>query len=313
MDDVNYEKLVEKIANSSDLQKEEIEKRVLQKQEKISGLISKEGAAQIIAAELGVSLDGEKSKINELLPGMKRVNVVGKIFNLSPVRTFTRNDQESKVVNFMIADDTSNVRVVLWDSNHIELIETKKITEGSVIEVSNASARGDEIHLGSFSDLKLSDETFEEVKTEKLFREKNIIDFSIADNAQTRAFIVQMFDPKFFNICPECKRKPNSEGDNFVCETHGKIVPERRALMNVVLDDGTETIRSVLFHEKLELLVGVLNSEEFPEEKKKEILGKEMIFSGNVRKNSFFDNLEFVVEDVKELNVDDLISNLEKN
>jgi len=55
----------------------------------LAGLISQEGAAQIVAAELGINFDNEKLKINELLPGMRKVNVVGKVINLFPVRTFT--------------------------------------------------------------------------------------------------------------------------------------------------------------------------------------------------------------------------------
>lgn len=312
MINVNYEKLVEKISRSSGLDKEEIDRRVTMKQEKISGLISKEGAAQIIAAELGIFLDSEKSKISELASGMKRVNVVGKVINLFPVRTFTRNGQESKVANLLMADETSNIKVVLWDVNHIELIETGKVAEGSVIEIINASARGNEIHLGSFSELKLSDEVLENVKTEKVFKEKNIGDFEISDNVQTRAFIVQAFKPKFFNVCPDCKRKVINEGENLVCGEHGKVVPEKRALMNIVLDDGTGTMRTVLFHEKLGDLINT-EGEEFSEEKKQEILGKEMVFSGSVRMNKFFNNLEFIVEDLKEINVDDLVLSLEKN
>ena len=85
----NYDKIVEKISKSSGLEKEEIERRIEAKRAKLAGLISKEGAAQVIAAELGISFDNEKLKINELLSGMRKVNVVGKIINLFPVRSFT--------------------------------------------------------------------------------------------------------------------------------------------------------------------------------------------------------------------------------
>jgi len=37
-----------------------------------------------------------------------------------------------------------------------------------------------------------------------------------------------------------------------------------------------------------------------------------MIFTGQVRRNKIFDNLEFFVSDVRELNVDSLIEQLEK-
>jgi ssDNA-binding replication factor A large subunit len=308
----NYEKLIERITRTSGLEKNEIEKKVSAKQEKISGLISKEGAAQIVASELGISLDSEKSKINELAPGMKRVNVIGKVINLFPVRSFTREGEERKVANLQIADETANTKVVLWDTNHINLIETGKIIDGSVIEILNASSRDNEVHLGNFSELKLSKEVFETVQTEKSFKEKNIKDFKISDEIKLRAFIVQAFEPRFFNVCSDCKKKVVNEGENFICQEHGKIVPEKRSLMNIVLDDGTESIRSVLFHEKLKDL-GILDPEKFSEEEKQKLLGKEMVFSGVVRLNKFFNNPELTIDSAKEINVDDLILKLEEN
>ncbi|MBA7657442.1 hypothetical protein ES703_65380 [subsurface metagenome] len=309
----NYEKILQRISRVSGLEKEEIERRVEAKRAKLSGLISKEGAAQVIAAELGISFDNEKLKINELLPGMRKVNVIGKVINLFPVRTFIRNEKEGKVANLVIADETSNIRVVLWDMHYIELIEKKEIVEGKVIEILNAGMRDNEIHLGSFSELKLSNEILDNVNTEKVVKEKNIVDFKTADNVDVRAFIVQVFEPRFFNVCLECKKKLIQEGGDFICAEHGKVAPEKRALINIVLDDGTETIRSVLFHERLHSLgLTELEDTEKISNQKQELLGKEMIFSGNVRINKFFNNPEFIVDEVKEINLDELVGKLEK-
>jgi len=310
----NYEKILEKIANSASLEKSEIERRVEAKRAKLSGLISKEGAAQVIAAELGISFDNEKFKIDELLPEMRKVNVVGKVITLFPVRTFTRNEQEAKVTNLVIADETSNIKVVLWDVNHIELVEKGEILEGKVIEILNASMRNNELHLGSFSELKISNEVLENVKTEKIVKEESIINFKIGHNVSVRAFIVQAFEPRFFNVCPECKKKVIQEAENFVCKEHSKIMPEKRALINIVLDDGTETIRAVLFHESLPNL-GFTQLENFEEttKQKQEIIGKEMIFFGDIRNNKFFNTPEFIIDKIKEINIDQLLGNLEQN
>jgi len=314
MNEGNYEKIIEKISKSSGLEIEEIERRIEAKRAKLAGLISKEGAAQVIAAELGISFDNEKLKINELLPGMRKANVVGKVINLSPIRNFTtKKGDEGKVVNLVLADDTSNIKVVLWDTNHIDLVEKGEIKDGSVVEIGNGSMRSNEIHLGSFSELKLSTEAFEKVITEKIVKEKNIADFKLADSIRTRAFIVQAFDPKFFHVCPECRKKAIQETEGFSCAEHGKINPDKRALINLVLDDGTETIRSVLFQDAIEGLgMGDLEDSEKLIEQRQALLGKEMLFSGDIRMNSFFNNPEFVVENVKEVNQDELIAVLEK-
>jgi hypothetical protein len=309
----NYEKLLEKIANSAGIGKEEIEEKIEAKRARLAGLISREGAAQVIAAELGISFDNEKLKINELIVGMRKVNLVGKVTKIFPVKTFNKNNREGKVANMIIADETANVKVVLWDLHHIELIENNAVAEGKVIEIINGSVRENEVHLGSFSELKASSELLEDVKTAKTFEEKNLINSCVGDNLNARAFIVQVFEPKFFNVCSECKKKVNFEEGNFVCAEHGKINPEKRALMNLILDDGTEAIRAVLFHGALQK-VGITEFEnlEMLSNQRQDLLGKEMIFFGNIRNNKFFNSSEFIVENVQDADVNQLISILEK-
>ncbi|MEK6844786.1 MAG: DUF2240 family protein [Nanoarchaeota archaeon] len=314
MKDVNYETVLEKIARASGLNKEEIREKIKAKRAKLSELISYEGAAQIVAVELGISFENEKLKINELLPGMRKVNVVGKIIDLFPVRTFKgKKGEESKVVNFVLADDTSNIKIVLWDTNHISLIEGGRVKKGSTLELNNASMRGNELHLGSFSELKISNELFDDSKivTEKVVSEKKISDFAVSENVRTRAFILQTFEPKSFNVCPECSKKATADGENFVCATHGKIVPEKRYLMTIVLDDGTETIRAVLFHENLSKIgLTELDNIERLISQREDLLGKEMVFSGQVRNNKFFNQPEFIVDKISEVNLENLIENL---
>jgi len=315
MTDGNYERIVERISKISGLSKEEIERKIEAKRAKLSGLISKEGAAQVIASELGISFENEKLKINELLPGMRKVNTVGKVINLFPVRTFTtKKGEESKVVNLWVADETSNIKVVLWDTNHIGLIETGKIAVGTTIEISNGSMRESEIHLGSFSNLKISEENLGEVKTEKLFRKKHINEFKIGESTSVRAFILQFFEPRFFSVCPECHKKVVQEGESFSCVGHGKVLPEKRSVSSIVIDDGTESIRAVLFHEAL-LKLGFSQLEDLEKfaHEKENFLGKEMLFTGNVKNNAFFNTPEFIVEDVKESVPEEVIAELEKH
>jgi len=308
----NYTKILKRISKASGLTEEEIERKVEAKIAKLSGLISKEGAAQVVSAELGINFDNEKFKIDELLPGMRKVNTIGKVIELFPVRSFERQGKQNKVVNFVIADDTSNIRIVLWDTHHIELIENGTIKEGSIVEVAGGSMRDNEIHLGSFSELKLSDESLEDVKTERIVKEKSILDFKTNDSVSVRAFIVQAFDPRFFYVCPECRKKATPEGDGYNCAEHGKVIAEKRALINFVLDDGTETVRAVLFHDKLKD-VGFtdLDNSDILSQQKQNLLGKEMIFSGNVRVNKFFNNQEFIIDNVQALDIDDLLNKLE--
>ena len=293
--DGNYERIIEKIAKLSNVPKEEIERRIEAKRAKLSGLISKEGAAQVVAAELGISFDNEKLKIEELLPGMRKVNLVAKVMSVSPVRSFkTKKGDDGKVANLFVADETANIKIVLWDTNHIALIEEGKIFENVVIEIANGSMRDNEVHLGSFSELKISNEVINDVKTGKTFREKNISELKNSDYAKVRGIVVQSYDPRFFYVCPDCRKKVNQENGGFVCAEHGNVAGEKRALFNVIIDDGTETIRAVAFHDTLPGL-GLTNLEN-PEElaqQREMLLGKELLFFGNVRANKMYNTPEF--------------------
>ncbi len=306
----NYIQLVERIASSANLGKEDIERKVEAKRAKLSGLVSKEGAAQIVAAELGINLDLEKLKISELVHGMKRANVIGKIIRIFPVRQYQKNGREGKVLNVILADESSNIKTVLWDTNHISLFENGKIKEEDVIEVSNGGIRNGELHLSSFSDIKKSKEDIKEVVRERVVLNKNLGEIKTGESGKIRAFIVQVFEPRYFEVCPECRKKV-SEG---ICKIHGNINSEKRALLNIVLDDGSSTMRAVIFGEHVYRL-GLNEEDVFSLEKfefqKNNLLGEEKLFVGNVRSNMLYNTMEFNVENIEDINADILIKELE--
>jgi hypothetical protein len=309
----NYERIIEKISKISNKEKSEIELLVETKRARLSGLISKEGAAQIVAAELGINFDNQRLKIEELLPGMKKVNVIGKIINIYPIKTFkTKKGDESKVVNLILADETSNIKVVLWDTKEIALIESGELIQGRSIEIINGTMRDNEIHLGSFSEIKILDLDLQNVKTDKNFKESKISDLKKGESVKIRAFITQCFDIKFFYVCSSCGKKVNQEGNSFLCQEHGKVSAEKRALVSLVLDDGTDSIRAVVFQENLEKLgFNILENQENLINNRQSILGKEFFFFGSVRENKLFNNLEMNIENIEEIDLDNLIKELE--
>ncbi len=311
MVDGNYQQLIELISESSGTSIDEIERKIQAKQAKLSGLISKGGAAQIVAAELGINFDERKIKIAQIVSGMKKINLVGKIINLFPIREYNKNGRSGRIGSFILADDTSNIRAVLWDENHIDLIAKGEIIENGVIEITNATIRNGELHLTSFSEIKNSNQALEKVVTERKIVNKKILEFNTNDNVSTRAFVVNIFEPRFFEVCPECGKKVSELGE---CQVHGKVIPEKRVLLNFVIDDGSDSIRAVMFSELVEKLIGKeeLGNPEMFAVKKNTFLGKELIISGQIRKNRMFNNNEFIVDNVGDVDVDKLIEELEK-
>jgi len=306
----NYDKLLERISRSSALTKEEIERKIEAKKAKLSGLISKEGAAQIVAAELGINFAQERLKISELVEGMKRANLLGKIIKIGPIREFNKNGREGKVANLFLADETSNIRVVLWDTNHIALIEKGKIMESSIIEISNANMRNGELHLSSFADIKISNEKIDSVISEKVYVEKKLSDSRLGESIKTRATILKAFDPRYFEVCPECGKRVIDEE----CKIHGKVSPQKRALLSLILDDGSETMRGVIFGEEINSL-GLTNEEIFSLEEytkvKDKFIGEERVFTGNIKNNALYNTIEFNIETIESPDLDLLLKELE--
>lgn len=147
--DNNYLELLEFISKNSGVSVEELGRKVEAKQAKLAGLISKEGAAQIIAAELHISFDKQTIKISQVVPGMRKINLVGRIITLFPVKEYNKNGRSGRIGSFILADETSNIRTVLWDENHIDLIVKGQIFNDCVIEITNGTLRNGELHLTS--------------------------------------------------------------------------------------------------------------------------------------------------------------------
>ena len=103
----------------------------------------------------------ELRKIVDLETGLHDISIVGRIMRISNVKSFTtKKGKEGKVANLMIADDTGEMRVVLWTEN-IKML--KKIDEGDIIKINNVEIkegyRSEEAHLQNRSTIEKLDES----------------------------------------------------------------------------------------------------------------------------------------------------------
>ena len=95
------------------------------------------------------------TKIAEVTPAYKnkRVNIAGMVEEVFPVSTFERKDSSSgKVVRFVLADETGETSVVVWNEK-VDEIE-KVLKKGVKLQVVNAKVRkamsgGLEIHVNA--------------------------------------------------------------------------------------------------------------------------------------------------------------------
>ena len=312
---IPYEDVVAKIREKSGLSDSEIETKINNKLEQLSGLISKEGAAHIIANELGIKLFEQisgKIQINNILTGMRNVETVGKVTQVFEVREFMREESVGHVGSFLIGDETGTIRVVCWGDKAQAVNEIK---EGDVVKVVSAYVKENngrkEIHLNDKSKLLLNPpgETVGEVKDTSAERppvtRKSINDLTEADqNVELLGTIVQVFEPRFFEVCPQCNGRAVPRDGKFYCKKHDAVDPVYAYVFNVFLDDGTGNIRCTFFRNQADRLTGKNpeqmnvyreNPEKF-EEVKNALLGDIIKISGRVKKNEMFDRLEFLAQ-----------------
>jgi ssDNA-binding replication factor A large subunit len=298
--------LIEKIKQGSGLSEAEINNKINQKLNQLSGLISKEGAAHIIANELGIKIFEQaqgKLQIKNILAGMRSVETVGKVTQVFEARAFQTGTRSGKVGSFVLGDETSSIRIVLWGDQTDNL---SKIKPGDLVKISNAYCRENqgrkEIHLNDRSSFVINPEgeSVGEVKERTAAARKKISDLNEQnDNVELLATIVQVFDPRFYEVCPDCNKRAKQVESHFECKDHGRIAPAYSAVFNVFLDDGTGNIRAVFFKNQADRLIGkdILNFKDAPElfeAVKTELLGKIIKVIGRVTKNEMFDRLEFV-------------------
>ncbi len=331
---LSYDEIVTKISEKSSLTKEQLADKVEKKMAQLAGLVSREGAAHIIASELGIKLIEQLSgrlQVKHILNGMRDVETVGKVLQVFEERSFSVNGREGKVASLNIADETGNIRVVLWNE---QAGHAAKIRAGDVIKVKGGYVRernGEkELQLGDRSTLLVNPlgETVDvavpspqqpQQKPRESAPRKKLSELTEADSmVEVLGTIVQVFDIRFFEVCPSCGKRARQLEGAFSCDAHGKVAPSYSYVLNAVIDDGSDTMRMVLFRKTAERLLNkteqeVLTYRQQPDafqQAKNDLLGGFVRAVARVNKNQMFERLELVAQEIYEANPEEEIARL---
>jgi len=315
---MDFNELLQKIIEKTGSSKEDAEKKILEKQQELSNLVSKEGAAYIIAKELGLDVFPKQTKrrleIKNIVPKIRDLKVTGRVVRIFDTREFKgKNGKQGKVASIILGDETGNIRLSLWD-DQTNMIE--KLATGMAVETFGAYTKEDgvggvELRFGNRGGVKILEQSdlpeFGKMKKDMGIERINISDLKEGENAELRASIVQLFETSvFYEICPQCGSRVTKDGDGFKCVEHGKVEPTKTIVLSGIIDDGTGNIRIVFFRDAALELIGMdikkalENEESFFDNIN--VLGKEFVISGKTRRNKMFNRLEFVANNVKEVN-----------
>ncbi len=301
-----------RIASSTGISEDEVMRMIKEKQDELSGLISEEGASHLVAKELGVQLVKKTVMINigSIVPGMQNVDAVGRVVRIMPAREFKTEKASGKVQNIIIGDATGTVRLSLWNDE----IEKYKVTEGAAVRVrgfvKEDNLGNPEIRIGRFGMMAETDEPVPEVKEApaRKTERSSIAGLKEGGYKEVRGALLQVFESNpFYEVCSVCgtRIKETKCADHDAEIDYGMVV-------SGIADDGTGSIRIVLFGDTAGKLLGMTKNEAkqaFEREKnisaiyKNISLGEEYVFEGKARRNEFFDRLELIVNNVKSVDI----------
>jgi len=220
--------------------REEVWRKIKEKQESAGGFLTDETAARLVASELGVEVeqalvDSGEFPIAELVLGLNNVSVVGRVVFVYPLQSYLRkNGAENHLAHLIIADKTGTLRVLLWD-NRASLVRDGKISRGQVVRILHGYVREArdgqlELHLGDRGQIQVDpqDANKRDYPTNESFLE-NISSLTTKKKKASIAGTVENVSPiRVF------QRKDKTEGK----------------VLQITLKDASGRIRAVFWNNK---------------------------------------------------------------
>ncbi|MEM5843569.1 MAG: DUF2240 family protein [Candidatus Aenigmatarchaeota archaeon] len=326
------EDIIRVIKEKFKVSEEKVKEEIKQKLYEFSGLISEEGAAILVAREYGIDIKELKffTPLNELIGGMKNVNVRVKVIKNFPLKEFDRRDGTKGVIKILlVSDGTDFARLVFWDEFAKEA-EEMKIKIGDVLKVYNIKTRenifgeidividkNSNIEFDSQDNLPSLDELNEKFVKNKYKRLDGNLD-SIGF-FEVIGIITYLFGNNFFfKVCPICNSKVGKKDEKYFCDIHGEIEPKNALFLRFELNNFSGNLRVVSFKETAEKLIEIDKRDLEKIENLKEFLSKMLIgkmikVRGRARKNKILNIIELIANEIDVVDLKDETMLLIKN
>ncbi|MCX8189743.1 MAG: hypothetical protein N3F05_00750 [Candidatus Diapherotrites archaeon] len=136
---LDYRKIVDSILAKTGKSEKDIKDMISNKIERFAGLLTEEGAAFMVAKELGLEVEIEfqserNLKISDLRKGLKNVCLLARVLNIGEIRSFERDGRKGRYCKIVIADETGETTLTLWD-RQVQMIDSEKICKGGALFV----------------------------------------------------------------------------------------------------------------------------------------------------------------------------------
>ncbi|MFT7615282.1 MAG: hypothetical protein ACI8Y7_000088 [Candidatus Woesearchaeota archaeon] len=302
---IPFEKAVTIISERTKQPKEDVLGLIEAKLKEFSGLISREGAAHVVANDLGINLLDIHIplKINEISDNQKSTHVTAKVLQTYDQRTFERNGSQGRVQSVLLGDETGVMRLTFWNDQADLLVDVKP---QDILQLNNVAIRKNqdrvELTFGSVSKMLVNPPGVEIEVVNRSAQAASVKIIDIADQGvvEIMGVIVQAYKPSFYPVDKLTNKKVRLDETN-------QFDPEKHTyayVLNVVVDDGSETIRCVAFRDQVAQIFdlthdGVLELKEHEklfETHHAKILGSLVQLTGRVTKNEMFARNELIIQ-----------------
>ncbi len=287
--------LLGEIAKRTGKSTTEIEAMIKKKLEEFPALTA-DAAKRMVATENGVTPIRRDYSISDINEEINHINVNGRIRKKFKTREINLKGTKSKIINFILGDETGLINVVVWDVKKVKELD-EEASEGDEISIANGYSKTNrmndkiELNLGSGSAIKIT----KSVRAAKKEDTTKIED--IGDEIRLYkvvGFITRLFSNNTFIVkCNICKSRVVEK-----CDVHGDKAISKTLLINGVLDDGLSSIRVAFFDKTAEKLLNFSNAATL-EDKIREVSYGLLHIEVDAVTNKFNDSLSLTCRDVR--------------
>lgn len=290
--------------------------------------------SSIIKQDKNVDIEGQSIKhINDLQKEQGLVSFQGVISSVDNLKKISlKSGEEVFLLGFIISDESDWIRVTVWRDRAEEF--SKKIIIGKgillknvLLKYSNFSSRN-EISLINDSNLEFIDLEIKNLKAMEITKKDNQSNFTrnytkinainTTGTIEIKGYITkELNNITIYEACTNCFKKI----ENCSCESENKT--EYRMILNLMIDDGSGTIRTTFIGDIAEKFIGEQTEnllqiketpdfEKFLENKSSEILGKDIIVKGRAKFSEYSNTYEVLAYDFTDLDINDELEKVMK-
>jgi len=222
----------------SDLTIDKLRSLIEEKKQKIgAGYLTEQGALFLVAADLGISLDQQRSplRISDVYVGAKDVTLYGRILTIYSPRQFARKDNTETTKNRTMViydDDHSTIKIKLWD-NKVQVPEEMGLRPGDMIKLSKGYVKSG-----------LDGKPFINVGMDCQLEKTKEAPSEIPDlNAMTRT--IENVDSPADNIIIESYVRSNPRMSDYR-DSRGNM--SKSLQLQLFNEDGTKSLRTIIWN-----------------------------------------------------------------